>query len=118
MHIVGILNITPDSCSDGGLYFELPAALKQARKMMQDGALMIDIGGESVRPGALATVSAEEEQQRILPVLKALIAEGITQISVDTRNANTAKACLKLGVSWLNDVSALTHDAGMVEVAQ
>ncbi len=115
--IMGILNITPDSFSDGGKFLSLDAALKQTDLMLQSGVDIIDIGGESTRPFA-AMVSPAAELALVLPVIKALIAQGINNLSIDTRNASTAKACLEEGVSWVNDVSAFSHDEKMWEAAK
>src|SRR5580765_5723945 len=82
--VMGILNVTPDSFSDGGEHFSQEAALRQARQMAEAGALLVDIGGESTRPGA-ETVPASEEQKRIMPVIESLAREGKVAISVDTR---------------------------------
>ena len=115
--IVGILNITPDSFSDGGHFNSLSEAIKHAEQMLDDGAAMIDIGGESTRPGALP-VAPELELARVLPIIQALVANGIRNLSIDTRNASTAYACLQAGATWINDISALTHDPEMVYVAK
>lgn len=115
-HLVGILNITPDSFSDGGRDFKnIGKMIQKAEKMFQDGASLIDIGGESTRPGA-NMISPEEEQSRILPIVAALIRNGISKISIDTRNSSTAKKCIQLGASWINDISALRHDSEMINV--
>lgn len=106
--IMGILNVTPDSFSDGGRYDGLDAAVAAARAMAASGADIVDIGGESARPGA-EPVSPEEEQARILPAIRALAASGC-RISVDTRNAATMAAALDAGAAIVNDVSALAHD--------
>ncbi|MEI6805352.1 MAG: dihydropteroate synthase [Myxococcaceae bacterium] len=116
MKVIGILNITPDSCSDGGLYLERDKAVAHAKQMVADGAFMVDIGGESTRPGA-KIISPEEELKRVLPVVQILASQNIP-MSIDTRNASTAKACLEAGVTWLNDVSALTHDPKMPDIAR
>ncbi len=116
MKVVGILNLTPDSCSDGGLYLDTQTAVAHAEQLLADGAYRIDIGGESTRPGA-RPISPDEELRRVLPTIQALASQGVP-MSIDTRNASTAKACLKAGVTWLNDVSALTHDPHMAEVAK
>jgi dihydropteroate synthase len=115
--VMGILNLTPDSFSDGGLFTGTDAALARAEQMLAEGADVIDIGGESTRPFA-APVSPQEELARILPVVRALCLRGIRNLSIDTRNASTWRACQYEGASWLNDVSALTHDEDMVKVAQ
>jgi dihydropteroate synthase len=105
---MGILNLTPDSFSDGGRLGGLDAVLETARAMLEAGADILDIGGESTRPGA-APVSPEEEQARILPAIRALAAEGAV-ISVDTRHAETMAAALDAGARIVNDVTALAHD--------
>ncbi len=115
--IMGILNVTPDSFSDGGLFLEPEAAQRQARLMAGAGAEIIDVGGESTRPGA-ATVPEAEQTARIAPVIAALRAGGITaRISVDTRKAGVARAALAAGADILNDVSALTFDPAMAGMA-
>jgi len=113
-YLMGIVNTTPDSFSDGGRYLDTKAAVNHARALIDDGADIIDIGGESTRPNA-APVSPEDEQARILPVIKALQGCGAT-LSVDTRNAATLRAALDAGASMLNDVSALTHDPAMLSL--
>lgn len=115
--IMGILNVTPDSFSDGGLYLDVGVARAQARLMAGAGADILDIGGESTRPGA-DPVSVEEELRRTRPIVGALVAGGIrVPISVDTRKAAVAQAAFAAGAQMLNDVSALSHDAGMAAVA-
>jgi dihydropteroate synthase len=106
--VMGILNITPDSFSDGGLRTESRDAIAAGLAMAADGADIIDIGGESTRPGA-ALVSPGLEQDRVLPVIRALAAAGLC-VSVDTRNASTMRAALAAGATIVNDVSALAHD--------
>ncbi len=106
--IMGILNLTPDSFSDGGSLPGLPTILDAGRAMMAAGADILDLGGESTRPGA-ALVSPEAEQARILPAIRALAGAGAV-ISVDTRNAATRAAALASGARIINDVSALAHD--------
>lgn len=113
--IMGVLNVTPDSFSDGGAYLELDAALTQARQMVADGASIIDVGGESTRPGA-DCVTPEEEQRRVLPVIEALAAEGIT-VSIDTVHATTARLAIAAGATIINDVSGGTADPDMYRVA-
>jgi dihydropteroate synthase len=115
--LMGVLNVTPDSFSDGGLHFRLPAALARARAMTDAGADILDIGGESTRPGA-DPVPAAEEIDRVVPVIAALRAEGLAiPISIDTRNAAVARAAFDAGADLLNDVSALTHDPASVGMA-
>jgi dihydropteroate synthase len=115
--VMGILNVTPDSFSDGGEHFEFGAALAHARAMAQTGADILDVGGESTRPGA-ADVSAEEEVARTAPVIAALRAEGVAlPVSIDTRKARVARAAFAAGAEMLNDVAALTHDAALAPLA-
>ncbi|MCQ8279029.1 dihydropteroate synthase [Acetobacteraceae bacterium KSS8] len=106
--VMGILNVTPDSFSDGGRHSAPAAAIDAALRMREQGADLIDVGGESTRPGA-APVTPAEEQDRVLPVVERLRAEGIL-VSVDTRNAVTMRAALRAGATAINDVSALAHD--------
>ncbi|WP_052297189.1 dihydropteroate synthase [Marinithermus hydrothermalis] len=111
---MGVLNVTPDSFSDGGRYLTVEAALLQARRMIAEGADLIDLGGESTRPGA-QPVPVEEEKRRVLPLLEALLELGVP-ISVDTRKPEVAQAALELGAHLLNDVTGL-RDARMLELA-
>ena len=113
--VMGILNVTPDSFSDGGRHFAPEAAIAAGRQMLAEGADILDIGGESTRPGS-ATVPPQEEMARILPVIRALAAAGAV-ISVDTRNAATMAAALDAGARIVNDVSALTHDPAALPLA-
>lgn len=110
--VMGILNVTPDSFSDGGRHADPARAIAVGRAMVAAGADVIDVGGESTRPGAPA-VPPEEEQARVLPVIRALAADGIV-VSVDTRNAGTMAAALDAGARIINDVSALAYDPGAV----
>lgn len=112
--VMGILNITPDSFSDGGQWTDLDAALQHAREMVAQGADIIDIGGESTRPGA-QRVTAEEELARVLPVVKELSAEGIA-VSVDTMRASVAAATAAAGAALINDVSGGEADPQMRHV--
>lgn len=111
-HVMGVLNVTPDSFSDGGQFDAADAAFEHAKTMIDQGADIIDVGGESTRPNA-ETLTIEEEQRRVLPVLARLVpyahARG-RKISIDTRNADTMESALALGVDIVNDVTALTHD--------
>lgn len=110
--LMGILNVTPDSFSDGGRFIETDAAVAQARSLLET-ADILDIGGESTRPGA-AEVSVAEEIARTAPVIRALRAAGVSApISIDTRKAEVAEAALDAGASFVNDVAALTYDAGL-----
>jgi dihydropteroate synthase len=115
--VMGIVNVTPDSFSDGGLHKDAASAVDHARSLLDDGADILDIGGESTRPGALP-IDVDEELRRVLPVVEGLVKAGARNVSVDTRNARTAQACLDAGASWINDVSALRHDSEMVAVAK
>jgi dihydropteroate synthase len=111
--IMGVVNVTPDSFSDGGRFFDAKTALAHARKLAEDGADLIDIGGESTRPGA-AAVPEEEELRRILPVL-----EGLKDlpVSVDTRRPRVMKAVLEAGASMINDVDALAAPGALEALA-
>ena len=113
--IMGILNVTPDSFSDGGEYADFDAAIAHAEAMVEQGARIIDVGGESTRPGA-QPVEIDEELQRVLPVVKALAERGVC-VSIDTRHAEVARAAVEAGASIINDVSGF-RDAAMVEVAR
>ncbi len=114
--IMGVLNITPDSFSDGGHFFEHQAALAQARALAAAGADILDIGGESTRPFA-DPVSLEEELRRVIPVIKVLAAEVDLPISIDTYKAPVARAALAAGASLINDISALRFDPEMAPLA-
>ena len=107
--IMGILNITPDSFSDGGQFFGFDSALAHAEQMIADGADIIDVGGESTRPGG-EPVSAEDEIKRVVPVIEALSKRFETPISVDTTKSEVARAALEAGASIVNDISALRFD--------
>lgn len=111
---MGVLNVTPDSFSDGGLYRVPAAALAQAQELVAAGADILDIGGQSTRPQA-DTVTAEEEQQRVLPVIAAIRAAGITvPISIDTTRSSVAQAAIAAGATWVNDISGGTYDPNML----
>ena len=112
--MLGILNVTPDSFSDGGEHQGIDAAAEFAAVMMADGADVIDVGGESTRPGALR-VPVDEEQRRVLPVVRELVRRGIP-VSVDTMNAWTASAAVEIGAAIVNDVSGGAADADMARV--
>ena len=110
---MGILNVTPDSFSDGGKWLDTDAAVAHALEMLDEGADIIDLGGESTRPNAVA-VDAAEEQERVMPVLRAILRvrpEAI--LSIDTYHAETARMAVEAGAEIVNDVSAHTWDAGM-----
>lgn len=112
--IMGILNVTPDSFSDGGQHNSIDAALAWAHQMIDEGARIIDVGGESTRPGS-GGVSISEEMDRVLPVVESLVVEGVC-VSVDTRHAEVAQACVEAGAAIVNDVSGF-RDPEMVKVA-
>ncbi|MDQ6821934.1 MAG: dihydropteroate synthase [Actinomycetota bacterium] len=114
--VMGVVNVTPDSFSDGGLYLDTAAALAHARELEQQGAAILDIGGESTRPGA-APVSTQEELRRVLPVIEGL-ADGNTaaQTSIDTSKAAVARAAIEAGATLVNDVSAMRGDPDMAGV--
>ena len=106
--IMGILNVTPDSFSDGGRYMDIPRALAHAERMIEEGADIIDIGGESTRPGS-EPVSLQEEMDRVLPVLEKLLQWNI-DISIDTTKPELARKALEMGAHILNDISGLQYD--------
>ncbi|RLQ84710.1 dihydropteroate synthase [Mycetocola zhadangensis] len=112
---MGILNVTPDSFSDGGHFLDHNSAIFHGRRLVADGADIVDVGGESTRPGA-ERIGAAEELRRILPVVRALSADGI-RVSVDTMNAETARATVDAGAEFINDVSGGLADPGMIAVA-
>ena len=112
--VMGILNATPDSFSDGGRFPAPDVAIEAGRRMRADGAALIDIGGESTSPGS-EPVSASVEQARVLPVVRGLARDGIT-LSIDTRHAATMRAALEAGAAIINDVSALAHDPASARV--
>lgn len=114
--IMGILNVTPDSFSDGGRHTTLEAAEAQALRMLTDGGGIIDIGGESTRPGA-APVSAAEELARVLPVIRHLSTRIDTPISIDTVKASVARAAVEAGAVIINDVTGMTGDPDMAAAA-
>ncbi|GAA3556738.1 dihydropteroate synthase [Amycolatopsis ultiminotia] len=113
--VVGVLNVTPDSFSDGGRYLDVGQALEHARQMWMRGADLIDVGGESTRPGA-SRVDADTEAARVLPVIRRLASEGIA-LSVDTTRATVAEAAIEAGAQVINDVSGGLADPGMARVA-
>ena len=113
--ICGIINVTPDSFSDGGQFFAIEEALKQARKLIAEGATILDIGGESTRPGS-SYVEIEEEIQRVVPVIQAIRQESDVLISVDTWKSQVAEAALNAGANIVNDITGLMGDEKMAEV--
>jgi dihydropteroate synthase len=117
--VMGILNVTPDSFFDGGRHFGagLDAAVARCESMLAEGADILDVGGESTRPGA-APVPAAEEAARVVPVIEAIVKRFGCVVSVDTMKSSVARAALDAGASIVNDVSAMTHDPMMLEVPQ
>lgn len=113
--VMGIVNVTPDSFSDGGLYDRVEAAVAHGEQLVRDGADVLDIGGESTRPGA-AEVSAAEEVRRVVPVIAALRARVDAAISIDTSKAEVAHEALAAGADIVNDVTALRGDTAMTDV--
>jgi dihydropteroate synthase len=111
--VMGVLNVTPDSFSDGGAYADHDAAVKHALKLVESGADIVDVGGEPTRPGAFP-VDAAEEQARVLPVIGQLVERGIV-VSIDTTHASTARAAVERGASIVNDVSGGLGDPHMYE---
>ena len=116
-HVMGILNVTPDSFSDGGRFNQVGAALARAREMAADGAVFIDVGGESTRPGA-TPVPVEEELERVCPVVEAIARELDVIVSVDTSSPRVMAEAAKLGAGMINDVRALQRDGAPEEAAR
>ena len=114
--VMGAINVTPDSFSDGGRFFRPDAAAALGRDMVAAGADIVDVGGESTRPGS-DPVSADEEKRRVLPVIEELTAESGVPISIDTQKAEVAAAALDVGAQIINDVSALRSDPDMAHLA-
>ena len=115
--LMGIVNVTPDSFSDGGAYLSHDAAVRHALQLAEDGAGILDIGGESTRPGA-APVPVDEEMRRVVPVIERVAAQTEVLISVDTTKAEVARAALKAGAAIVNDISGLTFDPAMPAVCR
>ena len=113
---MGVLNVTPDSFSDGGKFLSLDKAIEHAKKMIYEGADIIDVGGESSRPGS-APVSEEEELRRVLPVIEQLAKENV-RISIDTYKPKVAEACIKMGATIVNDIGGLSNPAMIQVVAE
>lgn len=111
---MGVINVTPDSFSDGGLYLSLDAAMDQARLLVSQGAEILDVGGESTRPGS-NRIPIEEEQQRVLPVIKAIKQELEVMVSIDTMNSETARLAVEAGADIVNDVSGGLADPKMFQ---
>ena len=114
--VMGIVNVTPDSFSDGGRFLNCDDAIAQGLRLMDEGADILDVGGESTRPFSDA-VSSEEELDRVIPVIEALARRGTVPISIDTTKAEVARAALAAGASIINDVSAMRVDPAMAQVA-
>jgi dihydropteroate synthase len=115
--VMGVLNVTPDSFSDGGLYLDPTAALERAERMAEEGAAIIDIGGESTRPGA-ATISSEEELRRVLPLIERIAARVPALISLDTSNPELIRRAADAGAHMINDVRALRVPGALAAAAE
>jgi len=115
--IIGVINVTPDSFSDGGQLTSAQAAIEHGARLTADGARLLDVGGESTRPGA-TPVSVQEEIGRIVPVIRGLVERGLGPVSVDTRKADVASAALEAGAAVINDVSGMRFDPGLARVAR
>ena len=113
--VMGILNVTPDSFSDGGIYNTLEAAINRAIEMKKEGADIIDVGGESTRPGA-KQISAQEELNRIMPVIEQIEKKIKIPISIDTYKSEVAKHALDSGADMINDITALRGDKKLAEI--
>src|SRR5437773_11034005 len=113
--VMGIVNVTPDSFSDGGRYLDPDRAVQHALALVEQGADLLDLGGESTRPGS-QPVSLEEELSRVLPVLEAVRPRIQVPLSIDTSKAEVARRCLEAGADIINDITALTGDPGMAAV--
>jgi dihydropteroate synthase len=114
--VMGILNVTPDSFADGGLRFDAGRAVEAGLQMIEEGADILDVGGESTRPGA-APLAEDEELRRVLPVVDGLARDGRVPISIDTYKAGVARAAVARGAAIINDISALEYDHGLAAVA-
>src|SRR5438552_11175046 len=112
--VMGIVNVTPDSFSDGGRFLHTDTAIAHGLELVRQGADLLDIGGESTRPDS-QPVSLDEELQRVLPVVTALARQTSVPISIDTSKAEVARACLQAGAQVINDVTGLTGDPAMPE---
>jgi dihydropteroate synthase len=115
--LMGILNVTPDSFSDGGEYTTVESAVAHGLKLIEDGADILDIGGESTRPNS-EPVSETEELRRVVPVIQELSRQSATSISIDTTKATVARAALEAGAAIVNDISGLTFDSAIIEVCR
>jgi dihydropteroate synthase len=115
--IMGVLNVTPDSFSDGGQFYSIDKALAHAEQMIAEGANIIDVGGESTRPGGAAAVSADEEIRRVIPVIEGLAKTSSVPISIDTTKSEVARAALNAGAAIINDISGLRFDPDLASEA-
>ena len=115
--VMGIVNVTPDSFSDGGQFLDQHAAIEHALKLVAQGADILDLGGESTRPGS-QPVPLDEELSRVVPVVESLVKQTTVPLSIDTSKAAVAEACLRAGAHVINDVTGLAGDSVMVEVAR
>jgi dihydropteroate synthase len=115
--VMGIVNVTPDSFSDGGNFFDPAAAISHALKLVEEGADILDIGGESTRPGS-TPVPLDEELRRVVLVVRGLANQTTVPLSIDTSKAEVARQCLEAGASIINDVTALRGDPAMIDVAR
>ncbi|MGE0731044.1 MAG: dihydropteroate synthase [Acidimicrobiia bacterium] len=116
-YVMGVVNITPDSFSDGGRYLDHAAAVRHAHLLLAQGADVLDLGAESTRPGA-APVDEDEELRRLLPVVRTLVADGVRNLSIDTMKPAVARAALAAGAAWVNDVSGLADPELAVAAAE
>src|SRR2546429_6108226 len=110
--VMGILNVTPDSFSDGGLYFDPEKAIARGKQLEQEGADLVDVGGDSTRPGSQA-ISEEEEMRRVVPVIESLVRALSVPVSIDTYRANVASRALEAGAQIVNDISGFRFDQGL-----
>lgn len=115
--VMGVINFTPDSFSDGGRFFDLPAALARAQEVVADGAAIVDVGGESTRPGAVP-VDEEEELRRVIPLIERLAASLAVPVSIDTRKPGVMRRAIAAGAALVNDVSALSAPGALAAVAE
>ncbi len=115
-HLMGVVNVTPDSFSDGGDFLDASKAIEHGKSLIAEGADILDIGGESTRPGS-EPISIEEECRRVLPVIEGLASESAL-ISIDTRHADVMRAAIQAGARIVNDVTALTHDPESIKVCR
>src|ERR1051325_3433044 len=115
--VMGIVNVTPDSFSDGGQFLDADKAIAHGLELARQGADLLDVGGESTRPGSLP-IPLDEERRRVVPVVTALAKQTGVPISIDTSKAEVARACLEAGAHIINDVTGLTGDPRMAEAAR